>query len=203
MGFKLNSNIAPLNCFLKDGVIYVLFGNEAIKEIKTNIPKSVYIGKKCNFWDMEGDILCYIRNKSYFLVLRGDGSLNLFTTDNVLIYSEYLDLNEIKENVELTLCGSIIVKNIIEPCFLAEYSGKYFLFSNKIPICLLLNTNGNPVNVDIISWSHKYKDAGTLRISDMNSKDNKSYYVNFGSKEYFKIETIDVFYSNGFIGGIV
>ena len=205
MGIRIGLNSGILPCSVENKIIKVHFFNDIIKEIETTLP-NVLFDKQCNFFKTKYNKLNGVLfNDKYNLYLRTNGTIDLCTKNNILLYRGNYNYKELFSlYYDCTPSGNLSIGRLYYPMRLCKLScDKYFLWSKEYPISILLS-NTNPYSSYIIqefnSEDRKYID-GFKYIKNPYLDNDIS--LDLGSSNIVKFEDIEVFNSKGFIGGIL
>lgn len=203
MGVKLRNTINPLEASVSNGNLNIYFYDTVIKSVALGIPSNITIERQCNFFSTTmNNLIAYLYSDKYVIIIRTDGTLDIFTKDYILLKSTHVNIDTILDK-ELVIysSGSLMIKSDVKPAYLAITSDNYsFIFSPQIAATILLD-NKDDLNIKIIEWAKLYNDVGTMHIYD-NSTQATRLWVNFGSSQDSMLNSFKLLTSEGFIGGI-
>jgi hypothetical protein len=204
MGVKLRTTVNPLEASIENATLKIYFFEKVIKEVNLPIPPGVTLGKQCNFFKTPMDnVFAYLSNDKYVVIIRLDGTLDVLTSDFILLKRSRIDPKEIMDDkVSVCFCGSLSILSSVAPAYLAlSPDGAAFLFSERTPVTILLDMKDS-TNIAIKDWALSHNDVGTLHIMD-NTSGGTALWANFGTKEYIQMKSYKVLSSKGVIGGVL
>lgn len=98
----LNSHVFPTSA--KDGILYIHVG---YNYIEIPIPYN-YEFPYDNKHDIHGDIMCYLSNKDYKLIIRFNGSVTLYTSENVVIGMKNIEIPNFESLLNIWSLGAVM-----------------------------------------------------------------------------------------------
>ena len=198
MGIRLKKDSTEYPASIENGILTVYHFENIVFEYDLGIPRSMVFEKQCNHLRTPlNRVSGFFKNDKFFLVIRFDGSLEIFTKEFVLVYVGMTDIDKYLKSLEINVynCGLFRDKDGETMCNICEVKGgNYMLHVAGKPISIMLDEK-DVGSSKLISSSKLYVSGSICRIFAIDPNYN-NLIVDFGGESKFDIEGHRVISSN-------